>query len=50
MKHIWLMLVNSKAAKVPTIEGITVVFKRKVVNQFETGDNNVFVGKVWFEQ
>ena len=35
MKHIWLMLVDSKAVKVPTIEGVTVVFERKVVNQFD---------------
>jgi hypothetical protein len=35
MKHIWLMLVDSKAVKVPTIEDVTVVFKHKVVNQFD---------------
>jgi flavin reductase (DIM6/NTAB) family NADH-FMN oxidoreductase RutF len=40
------MLVDSKAVKVPTIEGVTVVFERKVVNQFEAGDHTVFVGKV----
>ena len=35
MKHIRLMLVDSKAVKVPTIESVTVVFERKVVNQFD---------------
>lgn len=33
--HIWLKLVDSKVVKVPTIEGITVVFEHKVVNQFD---------------
>jgi flavin reductase (DIM6/NTAB) family NADH-FMN oxidoreductase RutF len=32
--------------KVPTIEGATVAFECKVVDQFETGDHTVFVGKV----
>ena len=41
-----LKLVNSKAVKVPTIDGVTVAFECKVVDQFETGDHTVFVGKV----
>jgi len=41
-----LKLVDSKAVKVPTIEGATVAFECKVVDQFETGDHTVFVGKV----
>jgi flavin reductase (DIM6/NTAB) family NADH-FMN oxidoreductase RutF len=41
-----LKLVDSKAVKVPTIEGATVAFECKVLDQFETGDHTVFVGKV----
>ncbi len=41
-----LKLVDSVAVKVPTIEGATVAFECKVVDQFETGDHTVFVGKV----
>jgi flavin reductase (DIM6/NTAB) family NADH-FMN oxidoreductase RutF len=39
-------LVDSKVVKVPTIEGATVAFECKVLDQFETGDHTVFVGKV----
>jgi flavin reductase (DIM6/NTAB) family NADH-FMN oxidoreductase RutF len=41
-----IKLMDSKAVKVPTIEGVTVAFECKVVDQFETGDHTVFVGKV----
>jgi flavin reductase (DIM6/NTAB) family NADH-FMN oxidoreductase RutF len=41
-----LKLIDSKVVKVPTIEGATVAFECEVVNQFETGDHTVFVGKV----
>jgi len=41
-----LKLADSVAVKVPTIEGVTVAFECKVVDQFETGDHTVFVGKV----
>jgi flavin reductase (DIM6/NTAB) family NADH-FMN oxidoreductase RutF len=41
-----LKLADSKAVQVPTIEGVTVAFECKVVDQFETGDHTVFVGKV----
>jgi flavin reductase (DIM6/NTAB) family NADH-FMN oxidoreductase RutF len=41
-----LMLVASKAVTVPTIDGVTVAFECKVVNQFETGDHTVFIGQV----
>ena len=41
-----LKLVESTAVKVPTIEGSTVAFECKVLNQFETGDHTVFVGEV----
>ncbi len=41
-----IKLMDSKAVKVPTIEGATVAFECKVVDQFETGDHTVFVGKV----
>jgi len=41
-----LNLADSVAVKVPTIEGVTVAFECKVVDQFETGDHTVFVGKV----
>ena len=41
-----LKLVDSRAVKVPTIKGVTVAFECKVVDQFETGDHTVFVGKV----
>lgn len=41
-----LTLVGSKAVKVPTVDGVTVAFECKVVDQFETGDHTVFVGKV----
>ena len=41
-----LKLVDSKVVKVPTVEGATVAFECYVVNQFETGDHSVFVGKV----
>lgn len=41
-----LKLVNSQAVEVPTIDGVTVAFECKVVDQFETGDHTVFVGEV----
>jgi len=41
-----LKLADSVAVKVPTIEGVTVAFECSVVDQFETGDHTVFVGKV----
>lgn len=41
-----LRLVDSASVKVPTIEGATVAFECKVVDQLETGDHTVFVGKV----
>ena len=41
-----LKLVESTAVKVPTIEGSTVAFECKVLDQFETGDHTVFVGEV----
>jgi len=41
-----LKLVESTVVKVPTIEGATAAFECKVVDQFETGDHTVFVGKV----
>ena len=41
-----LSLVDSKAVKVPTIDGVTVAFECKVVDEFETGDHTVFVGEV----
>jgi flavin reductase (DIM6/NTAB) family NADH-FMN oxidoreductase RutF len=41
-----LKLADSKAVKVPTIEGATVAFECRVIDQFETGDHTVFVGKV----
>ena len=41
-----LKLVNSKAVKVPTIEGATVAFECKVVDQIVTGDHTVFIGQV----
>jgi flavin reductase (DIM6/NTAB) family NADH-FMN oxidoreductase RutF len=41
-----LKLVESKAVKVPTIDGVTVAFECKVVDKFETGDHTVFVGEV----
>ena len=41
-----LTLVDSKVVKIPTIEGATVAFECKVVDQFETGDHTVFVGEV----
>jgi flavin reductase (DIM6/NTAB) family NADH-FMN oxidoreductase RutF len=41
-----IKLVDSKAVKVPTIEGVTVAFECKVIDQFETGDHTIFVGKV----
>jgi flavin reductase (DIM6/NTAB) family NADH-FMN oxidoreductase RutF len=41
-----LTLVNSKAVKVPTIEGATVAFECKVVDQVVTGDHTVFIGQV----
>jgi len=41
-----LKLVDSKAVKVPTIDGVTVAFECKVVDKFETGDHTVFVGEV----
>lgn len=41
-----IKLMDSKAVNVPTIEGATVAFECKVVDQFETGDHTVFVGKV----
>lgn len=37
---------DSKAVKVPTIDGVTVAFECKVVDKFETGDHTVFVGEV----
>lgn len=41
-----LNLVDSVGVKVPTIEGVTVAFECKVVDQLETGDHTIFVGKV----
>ena len=41
-----LKLVDSKAVEVPTIDGVTVAFECKVVDEFETGDHTVFVGEV----
>jgi flavin reductase (DIM6/NTAB) family NADH-FMN oxidoreductase RutF len=41
-----LKLVDSQVVKVPTIDGVTVAFECKVVDQFETGDHTVFVGEV----
>ena len=41
-----LKLVDSTTVKVPTIEGATVAFECKVMDQFETGDHTVFVGNV----
>jgi len=41
-----LLLIDSVAVQVPTIEGATVAFECKVVGQFETGDHTVFVGEV----
>lgn len=32
--------------KVPTIDGVTVAFECKVVDNLETGDHTVFVGEV----
>lgn len=46
IKPAGLKLVGSKAVKVPTIDGVTVAFECKVVDQFETGDHTVFVGEV----
>ena len=46
MKLAGLKLADSKAVQVPTIEGVTVAFECEVVDQFETGDHTVFVGKV----
>lgn len=41
-----MKLIDSAAVKAPTIEGVTVAFECKVVNQFKTGDHTVFVGEV----
>ena len=41
-----LKLIDSKAVSVPTIDGVTVAFECKVIDQFETGDHTVFVGQV----
>jgi flavin reductase (DIM6/NTAB) family NADH-FMN oxidoreductase RutF len=41
-----LKLADSKVVKVPTIDGVTVAFECQVIDQFETGDHTVFVGKV----
>jgi len=41
-----LKLIDSQVVKVPTIDGVTVAFECKVVDQFETGDHTVFVGEV----
>ena len=41
-----LKLVDSQVVKVPTIDGVTVAFECKVIDQFETGDHTVFVGEV----
>jgi flavin reductase (DIM6/NTAB) family NADH-FMN oxidoreductase RutF len=46
IKFAGLNLVDSTAVKVPIIEGATVAFECKVLDQFETGDHTVFVGKV----
>ena len=46
LKLAGLKLVDSKAVKVPTIDGVTVAFECKVVDKFETGDHTVFVGEV----
>lgn len=46
IKSAGITLVGSKAVKVPTIDGVTVAFECKVVDQFETGDHTVFVGEV----
>jgi len=41
-----LTLADSNAVKVPTIDGVTVAFECKVIDQFETGDHTVFIGQV----
>jgi flavin reductase (DIM6/NTAB) family NADH-FMN oxidoreductase RutF len=41
-----LTLADSKAVKVPSIDGVTVAFECKVIDQFETGDHTVFIGQV----
>jgi 3-hydroxy-9,10-secoandrosta-1,3,5(10)-triene-9,17-dione monooxygenase reductase component len=41
-----LKLVDSQTVKVPTLNGVTVAFECKVVDQFDTGDHTVFVGEV----
>ena len=46
LKLAGLKLVDSKAVEVPTIDGVTVAFECKVVDEFETGDHTVFVGEV----
>jgi len=46
IKPAGLKLVDSKAVRVPTIDGVTVAFECKVVDEFETGDHTVFVGEV----
>ena len=46
LKLAGLKLVDSKVVKVPTIDGVTVAFECKVVDEFETGDHTVFVGEV----
>jgi len=46
IKKAGLELIESSVVKVPTIKGATVAFECKVVDQFETGDHTVFVGKV----
>jgi flavin reductase (DIM6/NTAB) family NADH-FMN oxidoreductase RutF len=46
LKLAGLKLVDSKVVKVPTIDGVTVAFECKVMDEFETGDHTVFVGEV----
>lgn len=41
-----LKLIESVAVKTPTIDGVTVAFECKVVDQFITGDHTVFIGNV----
>jgi flavin reductase (DIM6/NTAB) family NADH-FMN oxidoreductase RutF len=46
VKESGLKLVPSRNVKVPTVEGATVAFECRVVDQMETGDHTVFVGEV----
>jgi len=41
-----LKLVDSATVRAPTIDGVTVAFECKVVDQIETGDHTVFIGQV----